>query len=440
MQNLKRWAKNLSLTKKIICILITLIIVKIGMIIPIPFVDKTYLQDTLSKMDIGAFSMLTGNAFSQMSFLTLGISPYISSSIIVQLLAVVFPSLEEMMKDGETGKQKYKRIIITLSIALAVLQATAMAIGFGRSGLLSPFSAKTVACTALLWSLGAIILVLISLYLDLFDLGSGVSMLLFLNIVSSVPQDIISAYEMFIKGKVIAKQVVSGMLIIAFITAIFYACVMMLNTEKRIPISTSRKMSLYGLSQKSVFPIPFLTCSVMPVIFTSSLMSIPVVIGSLVPKLQSGIAGKIIMCFNQSNWFKLSMLPYSVGALLYILFSCFFTFFYLEIGFNPHEIADNLKKSGTNITGVRSGKPTEEYIRKASRETAFIGNTCLTALILATTLILNNVGISHIAMSGTSAIIAVSVIKEVGGKIETTILSQKASARIKADTSSIFAI
>lgn len=438
MHSLKRWAKNLSLTKKILYILITLILVKIGMIIPIPFIDKAYLQDTLSKIDLGAFSMLTGNAFSQMSFLTLGISPYISASIILQLLAVVFPSLEELAKDGESGQQKFKKITIVVSIALGILQAIAMAVGFGRSGLLSPFSVKTVACTAVLWSVGAILLIVISLFIDLFDIGSGVSMLLFLNIISSVPQDIISAYEMFIKGKTVAKQIVSGILILSFVFALFYACTAMLNTEKQIKISTSRKMSSFGSDNKSVFPIPFLTCNVMPVIFTSSLMSIPILLSNFVPSLQSGWFSKIAMSCNQSNWFKLTDPLYSVGAIPYILLCSFFTFFYLEIGFNPREIANNLKKSGTNIMGIRPGKPTEDYLRKVSKETAFLGNACLMTMIFITAAILNNVGISHISMSGTSSIIAVSVVKEVSGKISAQMLSQKVMKRMKSSSFSLF--
>ena len=440
MQNLKRWAKNLSLPKRMMYIFITLILVKIGMVMPIPFIDKTYLQDTLSKIDLGAFSMLTGNAFSQMSFLTLGISPYISASIIIQLLAIVIPSLEEMMKDGESGKQKYKKITIMVSIALVIIQATAMAIGFGKSGLLSPFSVKTVICTAVCWSLGAILLIIISLFLDLFNLGSGVSMLLFLNIVSSVPQDMIAAFEMFIKGKSIAKQIVSGTLIAAFLFSMFYACVLMLNTEKRIKISTSRKMSSFGSDNQSTFPIPFLACSVMPVIFTSSLMSVPLLLSSFIPKLQTGAFGKIAMCFNQNNWFKFDDILYSIGVIPYVLLCSFFTFFYLEIGFNPREIANNLKKSGTNIMGIRPGKPTEDYIRKVSRETSFIGNACLMAMILVTSLILNNLGISRIALSGTSSIIAVSVVKEVSGKISSELLSQKAVERIRSKSLSLFAV
>ena len=423
---IKNFVRKLNTKQKIGIIILFMIFIRIGSLIRLPFVNADYMKGLLDGSNIGVLSILTGTSLSEMGIFALSITPYISASIIIQLLTIVFPSLEEMAKDGTTGQEKYKKVIRYTGLGLALLQAVAMSIGFGRNGLIEPFSVWTVIAAAATWTIGAGILIAIGEFIELFGLGSGISMILFLNIVSTVPNDVKGIFDMYISGKNPATATVTAVIAIAIFAAILYACNYLVSAERRITLTSSRKLSSYNTgSSTNIMPIPFLTCSVMPVIFTSSIFSLPLILARFIPAMQTGIAGKIISSLNQGNWFNSTEPMYTLGVILYALLTTFFAYFYLNIQYNPIEMANNLKKSGTVIAGIRPGKPTADYIEKITKETAIAGNACLIALIVATTAVTNLLGFSNMALGGTSAIIAVSVVNEVRKKLEAELLSDK---------------
>lgn len=430
MMRLKKYVQSLDVKKKIAITILLLVLVRIGSLIRLPFVNADYMKSILSGSNIGVLSILTGNSLTEMGFFALSISPYITASIIIQLLTVVFPTLESIAKDGKSGQEKYKKIIRYTGIGLALIQALAMSIGFGRSGLLTPYNALTVIGATATWTIGASILIAIGEFIETFGIGSGVSMLLFLNIISTVPNDVRAIYEMYISGKNAPTAVVAAAIVLGITFAILYACTFLINAEKRIVLTTSRRVATYGnAGNTSTLPIPFLTCSVMPVIFASSIMSIPLLISRFVPAMQTGIVGGIINACSQSQWFNADFPLRSLGAVIYVGLTFLFTYFYLSIQYNPVEIANNLKKQGTVIAGIRPGKPTADYLSNITTKVALTGNACLVAMILTTTFITNLSGISNMALGGTSAIIAVSVIHDVRIKLTAELASNRAYAK-----------
>ena len=209
---------------------------------------------------------------------------------------------------------------------------------------------------------------------------------------------------------------VTGLLLV--IVGVVAVCVKCSETSKQLPVVQTRKLT--GTA-KSTFPIPLMTCSVMPVIFAGSIMSMPILIAQFVPSMKTGIMGHIITALNTAAWFDVETPWYSAGAVLYFFLTTVFTYFYLEIGFNATEIAENLKKSGAIIPGIRPGKPTENYIRSLSTRIALLGNTIMTGIILFMYLLCSISHVGMLSIAGTSCFICVNVVLEEKKKMESSL-------------------
>ena len=406
----KSQLKGLPTACKAAVILAVIILVRFGSSYPLPFVDGDYMRMILGIQGLAFLNSITGGSMQQMSFFALSISPYITASIIMQLMTVVFPSLEEMQKDGKTGRERFKHITQAVAVTLSVIQSVAMAVGLGARGLLVSYTPATVAAASVIWSIGAIVLIGISSFLDWMEVGSGISILLCANILSTFPSDVFALRDMFVSGKIPAVAVLNACLIIATFLAILGVCVVLASTSREVPVVNSRKLA--GTLDKSSFPIPLNTCSVMPVIFASSILSLPIIVSQFTGTAKDGIPMHIMRCLTTGEWFKPEQPLYTVGAFLYFGLTTLFTFFYLDIGFNPYEIADNLKRSGATIPGIRPGAPTVEYIRQTSTRIALAGNTATTLLILAMHAVCNAYGLGALSIAGTSVIILVGVVIE----------------------------
>ena len=409
-RTIKTKLKELPLLIKSFAILCIIIVVRAGSSYPLPFVNTSYMKMILNMEGLAFLNSITGGSMQQMSLFALSISPYISASIIIQLMTVVIQPLEEMQKDGKTGMERYKRVTRGLAITLSIIQSAAMAIGLGARGLLVSYEPKTVVAATVIWSLGAIILIGISTLIDWLEIGNGISILLCVNILSTFPSDLMTLRDVFLYGRSTAARAVNITLITIIFLMILAVCVILYSTQKEVPVTNSKK--LLGNISRSTFPIPLNTCSVMPVIFASSIISLPLVISQFAGLAKTGIPMHIMKCLTTGEWFKTESPVYTVGALLYFMLTTFFTYFYLDIGFNPYEIADNLKQSGATIPGIRPGIPTAEYIQKLSTKIALIGNTLTTGLILVMHAICNAYGIGSLSIAGTSIIIFVGVLIE----------------------------
>lgn len=426
MAEIKRKMKTMELWKKLLIISAVMLLIRVGTVIPIPFVSKDYLSQAFPALGGSFMSTLLGGSTDTMSLFALSISPYITGSIVIQMMTVVIPPLEQLQKDGTVGQEKYKKIVNVTGIAFSFVQALLMAWGLGSRGLLDPYNAGTVILATVIWTVGAIVLIVVGEFLDNFQLGSGISMILFCNIVSQIPSDASRLYEMFIANKSIPFMILNGTIILAIFIAAVTCAVVLLSAYKNIPIRMSGKIA--GISPVQDMPIPLVTCSIMPYIFASTLFSMPAIFAMFIPALNDGIPGKIVASLTSSNWFLINHPVRSLGVVLFVLLTYFFTLFYIDFSFNPAEIANNLKKQGAFIPGVRPGQPTAERLSKIIKAVATWGNTLVVALILVLVAVCNISGIGSLSLSGTSLIIAVSVINDMYSRIKA---ENKAAAKIR---------
>ena len=412
---------------KLLYVLWMILVIRIGSQLPVPGVDSDFFKEWFAKNTGDAFNFFdafTGGSFTQMSIFALNITPYITSSIIMQLLTIAIPALEEMQRDGEEGRKKITAITRYVTVGLALFESVAMAIGFGRQGLIPNMNffkgLTVVACL----TAGSAMLMWIGERITEKGVGNGISIVLTINIVSRVPSDLSLLYENFIKGKTIAKGLLAGVIIVAIIVVMVVFVLILNGAERRIPVQYSRKMvgrKLMG-GQTTNIPLKVNTAGVIPVIFASSIMSFPGVIAQLVGKANgTGIGSEIIRGLSSNNWCNPSQPQYSWGLLLYIVLCVFFAYFYTSITFNPLEVADNIKKQGGFIPGIRPGKPTSDYLTKILNYIIFIGAVGL-IIVAVIPFFFNGVFGANVSFGGTSIIIIVGVILETVKQIESQML------------------
>lgn len=407
---------------KLLFTFLMLIVIRLGSQLPVPGVDRDYLASWFAAQTSDAFnffSAFTGGSFENMSIFALNISPYITSSIIIQLLTIAIPALEEMQKDGEDGRKKIQAITRYVTVGLALMEALAMTIGFGRQGLIPEMNFLKGLTVVAALTAGSAFLMWVGERITEKGVGNGISIVLMVNILSRIPSDMYSLYESFIKGKSLAKGALAALIILAVIVLTIVLVILLNDAVRRIPVQYAKKMQgrkMVG-GQSSFMPIKVNTAGVIPVIFASSLLSMPSMIASFAGAGSDGIGGKILAMLSQNNWFNPSKPIYSVGLILYIAMIIGFAYFYTSITFNPIEVADNMKKQGGFIPGIRPGKPTTDYLTKIMNSIVLIGAVGLTIVVLIP-IFFNGVFGAYVSFGGTSIIIIVGVVLETIKQIE----------------------
>lgn len=404
-----------------------IVVIRFGSQLPVPGVDRDYFSQWFAAQNSGAFdffSAFTGGSFEKMSIFALSVSPYITSSIIIQLLTISIPALEEMHKDGEEGRKKITAITRYVTVALALIESTAMTIGFGKSGLIPDMNFLKGLTVVVALTAGSAFLMWLGEQITENGVGQGISIILMVNILSSVPNDITSLFEMFVKGKSLAQGLLAAVIIIAVIVLTIVLVIILNGGQRKIPVQYAKKMQgrkMVG-GQSTHMPLKVNTAGVIPVIFASSLMSIPqMVIAFTGADLGDGIGATLVGMLTQNNWFNFSKPIYSIGLILYIVLVVFFAYFYTSITFNPIEVADNMKKQGGFIPGIRPGKPTTDYLNKILGYIVFIGAVGLIIVVLVP-IFFNGVFGASVSFGGTSIIIIVGVILETLKQIESKML------------------
>ena len=426
-KTLQRAFQIKDIRKKIFYTFMMLVVIRLGSQLPTPGINASYIQDFFAQNTGEAFNLFnafTGGSFEQMSIFALSITPYITSSIIMQLLTIAIPKLEEMQKEGEDGRKKIASITRYVTVILALIESTAMAVGFGRQGLLKDYNFVNAAIVVLTLTAGSAFLMWVGERITEKGVGNGISIVLVINIISRVPSDMTTLYEQFIKGKSIASGFLAAVIILAIILALVVLVVILQGGERRIAVQYSQKMQgrrTYG-GQSTHIPLKINTAGVIPIIFASSLMQFPIVIATFLGKGNgTGIGSEILRGMNQSNWCNPQSIKYTWGLLVYIVLTVFFAYFYTSITFNPMEIANNMKKSGGFIPGIRPGKPTIEYLTKILNYIIFIG-ACGLVVIQIIPIFFNGWLGASVSFGGTSLIIIVSVILETIKQIESQML------------------
>ncbi len=415
-----------DLRRRILFVFLMLIVVRLGSGIPVAGVDPDVFKNLFSAAgdSMSFFDAITGGSFEKMSIFALSITPYITSSIIMQLLTIAIPKLEEMQRDGEQGRKKMTQITRIVTVALAVLESTAMAIGFGQNGYLTEFNALYVILVIAVLTGGSTVLMWIGEQITEHGIGNGISIVLIINIISRIPSDLTSLYEQFIQGKIVAKGILSGLIIAAVIIGTVVLVVYLQNAERKIPVQYSKKMQgRRTVGGNSTFiPLKVNTAGVIPVIFAQSLMQTPVIIASLLGKQNvEGFWGHVLKGLSQSNWFKPDQFVYTIGAVVYILLIIAFAYFYTTITFNPLEIANNMKKQGGSIPGIRPGEPTSNYLQEVLKHIIFIGAVGL-SIVAIIPIVFNGLFGANVSFGGTSIIIVVGVVIETLKQVESQMM------------------
>lgn len=411
---------------RILFTLFILVVVRLGAQLPIPGVSRDVFSAWFEAQTSGAFNFfdqMTGGSFTQMSVFALSITPYITSSIIMQLMTIAIPKLEEMQKDGEDGRKKIREYTRYVTIALAVVEGLAMGINLYRGGNLMHNNVLDVIMVVAALTAGSSLLMWMGEQITDKGVGNGISIILLINIISTIPNDFGLLYDKFMRGNNIVKAGIAAIIILAVILFIVVFVIYLQDGERRIPVQYSKKVvgrKMVGGSTSSI-PLKVNTAGVMPIIFASSIMSLPGIIVGFLGKNPGGIPGTILAVLSSSNWCKPSQPVYSVGLLIYIFLVVFFAYFYTSITFNPLEVADNMKKQGGFIPGIRPGKPTSEYLNKILNNVIFIGAVGLIVVAIIPILAAGIFGV-NVSFGGTSLIIIVGVVLETLKQIESLML------------------
>ncbi|MGN1121648.1 MAG: preprotein translocase subunit SecY [Eubacteriales bacterium] len=391
--------------------LIILVLFRIGSVIPVPFVYKGLAESGVTESGLTGlfqyFDILSGETFSKATLFALSISPYITASIVIQLLTIAIPPLERMAKEGEEGRKKLTQITRYTTVGLALLTsigycAYISSLGWlipGRDGLFEKI--VIVAC----YCAGASIIMWLAEKINEHGIGNGISIILFVNIAASFPSMVNTALS-------------NGWLITILFVIITLAMILFIvhvtNAERRLPVQYAKRQvgrKMYG-GQSTFLPIKLNMSGVMPIIFASSIAAIPTTIAAIFPpKSTSGIWYHIVNFFSMRSWFYM---------VIYFVLIIAFAYFYLAISFNPVEVSNNLKKNGGFITGIRPGKPTTDYISKILGRVTLIGAIFLGIVACLPLLlgIFSDGKLSGLAFGGSSLLILVSVVIETQREIE----------------------
>ena len=424
-----------EIRKKLWYTFLMLIVIRFGSQLPTPGVNPDYIKEFFAYQTGDAFNFFnafTGGSFEQMSIFALSISPYITSSIIVQLLTIAIPKLEEMQKDGEDGRKKINKLTRYVTVALAIIQATAMAVGFGRQGLLVEYNFVNVVIVVLTLTAGSAFLMWAGERITEKGIGNGISVILLINILSSIPSDFVNLYNLFMKENISSGKwymaILAAVIILAIILFVVVFVIYLQDGQRKIAVQYSQKVQgrkTVG-GQSSHIPLKVNTAGVIPVIFASSLMQFPILICTFLGKTEGkGFGYRILDGLNSNNWFNADKLPGSLvdswGLIVYIVLTIAFAYFYTSITFNPLEIANNMKKNGGFIPGIRPGKPTSDYLAKILKYIIFIGAVGL-VIVQVIPFFFNGWFGAAVSFGGTSLIIIIGVVLETLQQIESQML------------------
>lgn len=413
MKTLKKVWRTKELRNRILFTLVMLVFIRMVSQITVPGVNSEFLKNYFGGNE--AFNLMnafTGGGLERLSVFALGVTPYITSSIIIQLFTISFPRLEQLAKEGESGRKKLTKYTQYVTLVLSLVSSISMVIGF-RNQMLITKNYLTYAVVVATLTGGSMILVWLGNRITEKGIGNGISMILLFNILSRMPQDMKTLYECFMQGKAWTKMTMAGLVIAITIVVVICLTLILNSAERRIPVVYTQKMQgrRFAGDGASNIPMKVNTAGVMPVIFATSLMTFPALILGLLGKTPNGIWATVTKALNSNNWFDPSDWLPTVGYILYVLLLIFFAYYYTTITFNSAEIANNLKKAGATIPGKRPGKDTELYLQKILKHVIMIGVIGL-LIVCTIPLVISGVTGANVSFGGTSLIIIVSVILE----------------------------
>ncbi len=414
-----------DLQKRIIFTLSLLIVYRLGTFIPMPGIDPVQLARLMEQAQggiLGIFNMFSGGAVSRMAILSLGIMPYISSSIIMQLATSMVPSLEALKKEGEAGRRKINQYTRYGTVLLATLQAYGIAAGLEGSGLVIDPGAFFRASAVITLVGGTMFLMWLGEQITARGIGNGISLVIFIGIIAELPSALAQFFEQGRIGQ-INTLVIVGVLLLAVV--VIYFVVFIERAQRRILIQYPRRQvgtKMFG-GESSHLPLKLNTAGVIPPIFASSLLLLPTTVATFSASGggDTGVLGTVAALLGRGQ---------PMFLLLYASLVVFFVFFYTAVVFNPDDVAENLKKHGGFVPGIRPGKRTAEYLDFVLMRLSVVGAAYLVAVVLLPELLISKVNVPFY-FGGTSLLIVVSVTMDTITQVQSHLLAHQYQGLIK---------
>ena len=415
-----------DLRKKILYTLLIIIVFRFGSVIPAPFLDASALSELMASAGensaLGYINMLTGGAFSYASLFAMGITPYINSSIIMQLLTIAIPLLERMAKEGEEGRKKIATITRYVTVILGLIQGVAYYFYLRSQGIVEytdGFAGVFVAFVIVLtFTAGTALIMWMGEQINDKGVGNGISIILFAGIVARLPVTFGTVWQYMQLGMESAstagQYLVLAPLFVVLFLVVIWVIVFMNEAERRIPVQYAKKVvgrKMYG-GQSTFLPVKVAMSGVMPVIFASSILAIPQFIKFFANPTE-GFGKALLDAFSSSGW---------LYVVLYFFLILMFAYFYMSIQYNPLEMANNLRQNNGTIPGIRPGKPTADFIAKILSKVTLIGALFLAFVALVPIIYTNVTGMYGLSMGGTSIIIIVGVALETVKQLESQMM------------------
>lgn len=421
LQTLRNAWKIEDIRKKLLYTLLIIIIFRFGSSLPVPFLDPAVLKTLASESGDGFFgyiNILSGGSFSQATIFALSITPYINASIIVQLLTIAIPALERMQKEGEEGRKKLGKITRYVTISLALIQSIGYFLVLRNKGALIYTSGFEFwfACVIIIaaFTAGSGLVVWLGERINEKGIGNGISIILFAGIVSRGPAaaQLLWSYIQLALGGDTKYFILVPLIVLIFLGMVVFT-VIMTQAERRIPVQYSKRVvgrKMYG-GQSTHIPIKLNMNGVMPIIFASSIVSLPSMIGSFFPTKNEFWTG-FFNVFNYTSW---------LYAIIYFLLIVGFNYFYVAVQYNPIEIANNLRKNNGAIPGIRPGKPTSDFIQRVVSKITFMGAMFL-AIMAIFPILFSKFTLMNVSLGGTTLLIVVGVALETVRTLESQMM------------------
>ena len=427
IETIKNIWKIEDLRKRIITTILLVLVYRVGSYVVLPGIDPANLDALRSQTSKGLMQLLdmfSGGAFSNASIFALGIMPYITASIVIQLLGMVMPSFQKLQREGESGRTKLNQYTRYLTVIILLMQGPAYLVNLKvqMGSALFPSGWLFIVSSTIVLAAGSMFIMWLGERITDKGIGNGISFIILVGIIARLPL----AFAAEFTSRLASKQggLVMFLIEIIFLLAVIAAAILLVQGTRKVPVQYAKRIvgnKQYGGARQYI-PLKVNTAGVIPIIFAQSLFMFPLIIMQLLGKSGgNGVGGTILKMLNQSNWCDFKEPIYSIGLIVYIVLVIAFAYFYTSITFNPLEIADNMKKQGGFIPGIRPGKPTSEYLTKILNYIIFIGAVGL-VIVAIIPIFFEGAFNASISFGGTSLIIIVGVIIETLKQIESRML------------------
>lgn len=404
IKTLKNAFKIPDLRRKMLITLALLFVYRLGSFISIPFINAEAISAYVQGNSMfGLLNIISGNNFAEFSIFAMGIVPYINASIIMNLLTIAIPYLENLQKSGEEGRKRIEQYTRYLTLALAIVQALALSINF--SGILTTYNAWTVAMVVLVATTGTAFLMWLGEKITELGVGNGISLLIFVGIIATLPDTVQSLYAQVSTG---AVNVITVILFLVFAFLVIMGVVAVNEGERRIPIQYAKRQvgrKVYG-GRNTFLPLKVNQTGVIPIIFASTVTMFPGMLASFFPN-----SGFWVWMANAFQWGNV------LTSIIYVLLILLFTYFYTVVTFNPEDISDNMQQYGGVIPGIRPGKSTVDYLKKVLNRLTLSGAIFL-AIIAVLPIVIGNITGFDLQFGGTTLLIIVGVALETTKQLE----------------------